>query len=154
MQDREFFIMKKTIAGFTLIELIIVIVIIGILSSIAIPRFIAQTSNARIAAMQGLRGAILSATALAQAEYRAEGNSNTSTVTTITMDGTVVTVVAGTGRPAGAAGGIDSSLQTFAGFAATFAAGVATFNFTTTITNCNLTYTAATGVVALTTTGC
>ncbi len=146
--------MKKMIAGFTLIELIIVIVILGILSSIAIPRFIAQTSNARIAAMQGLQGAILSATALAQAEYRAEGNSSSSTVTTITMDGQVVTVIAATGRPAGAAGGIDSSLQTFAGFTPTYAAGVATFNFTTAITNCSLAYTASTGVVALTTTGC
>lgn len=146
--------MKKAVTGFTLIELIIVIILIGILSSFAISRFINQTSNARIASLQGLQGAILSSTALAQAEYRAEGNSATSTVTTITMDGTAVTVVAATGRPAGAAGGIDTSLQSFAGYAATFAAGVATFNFTTAITNCNLTYTATTGVVALTTTGC
>lgn len=146
--------MRKVTAGFTLIELIIVIILISILSAFAISHFINQTTNARIAALSGLSGAILSSAALAQSEYRAEGNSTASTVTTITMDGTSVTVIAGTGRPAGAAGGIDSSLSSFAGFAVTFATGVATFNFTTSVTNCNLTYTASTGVVALTTTGC
>lgn len=146
--------MKKVATGFTLIELIIVIILIGILSSFAISRFINQTSNARVAALQGLQGAILSSTAIAQAEYRAEGNSSTSTVTTINMDGQSVVVTTGTGRPAGAAGGIDTSLQTFSGFAVTFLTGVATFNFTTTIPNCRLTYTASTGAVALTTTGC
>lgn len=147
--------MKKAVTGFTLIELIIVIILIGILSSFAISRFINQTSNARIASLQGLQSAILSSTALAQAEYRAEGNSATSTVTTITMDGQSVVVVAGTGRPSSTAtGGIDQALQTFAGFLATYATNIATFNFTTTITGCNLTYTAASGAVAIVSTGC
>jgi MSHA pilin protein MshA len=146
--------MKKVNSGFTLIELIIVIVILGILSAIAVPRFIAQTSNARISALQGLQGAIYSATMLGQAEYRAEGNSSSSAATSITMDGTAVTVIAGTGRPAGTAAGIGTALQTFAGFVGTYAAAVATFNFTTPIANCLLTYADATGVVTLTTTSC
>lgn len=47
--------------GFTLIELIIVIVILGILSVIALPKFIDLQRDAKIATLQGYAGAIKSA---------------------------------------------------------------------------------------------
>ena len=52
--------MKKQQTGFTLIELVVVIVILGILSATAIPRFTDLTNDARQATADGILGAILS----------------------------------------------------------------------------------------------
>lgn len=51
--------------GFTLIELIIVIVILGILAVVAAPRFIDVSSEARKASLQGVKGALKSQSDLA-----------------------------------------------------------------------------------------
>ncbi len=53
--------MKNQTRGFTLIELIVVILILGILAAIAAPKFIDLTGQARIAALNGLRAAVSSA---------------------------------------------------------------------------------------------
>ena len=56
--------MRKVQAGFTLIELVVVIVILGILAAVALPKFIDLTGDASKAAVQGVAGAISSASAI------------------------------------------------------------------------------------------
>ncbi|HEY8907480.1 MAG TPA: prepilin-type N-terminal cleavage/methylation domain-containing protein, partial [Rhodoferax sp.] len=53
--------MKKAGQGFTLIELVMVIVILGVLAAVALPKFVTLKDNARVAVLNGLAGALQSA---------------------------------------------------------------------------------------------
>ncbi|MBA4381696.1 MAG: mannose-sensitive hemagglutinin a [Sideroxydans sp.] len=142
--------MKKQ-QGFTLIELIVVIVILGILAATAMPKFLDITNSARVASLTGVAGSMNSAANLAHAAQLVAGSASNVGAA---LGGATITMANGypTADAAGiiAAAGIDTAQWTVTGATVQMKNGASA--------TCQVSYAASVAgalpVVTTTSTGC
>ncbi|WP_261894349.1 type II secretion system protein [Vibrio cyclitrophicus] len=98
----------KRQGGFTLIELVVVIVILGILAVTAAPRFLNLQDDAKNATLEGLAGAIQGASGIVYGKSAIDGKESLSSAL-VTIDGNDVATVFG--YPAGTSAAIGAIVQ-------------------------------------------
>ena len=140
--------------GFTLIELVVVIVILGILAATAAPKFIDLTGDAKTSVMQGVQGSINSAVNLVHAKALVAGQTGDEGAIKIgdkyyaVEHGYPVGEAVGNGGAANAGLGLASLIELESDSEITISDGepsIITHKKATTAANCQLSYANSTG---------
>lgn len=129
--------------GFTLIELVIVMAIVGLLAIVVLPRFVNLTGDARAARINGALGSARSAAVIVHSAALARNLGNVAT--TVAAEGANVTII--NGYPTANAAGILAAAQITAADFTIVGGGAAAGNTITvqatgavTLANCQFTY--------------
>ena len=133
--------MKKQQTGFTLIELVMVIVILGILAATALPKFVNLSGNANKSVLEGVEGSMRAANTMIYAVAAQTAGALGAGPTNVTVGGATVSVVYGYAADAtNLSKAMDLSPLT------NFTVGTTTIQLAnaTTPASCQVTYTAAT----------
>jgi len=104
---------KAAQGGFTLIELIVVIVILGILAATALPKFASLSGEARLASLNAAKGSLSATSAMTHGKYLVAPSA------TIAVEGTNVTMNTTSGYPAVIDQPTGNALATAAGLSTT-----------------------------------
>ncbi len=111
-------------AGFTLVELVIVVVVLGVLATTALIRYSDLSREARIASLSGIASALRGTVAVAEARYRLNDDDR---ATTIVMEDETIRVlpeslafVGRGGRPVSNAGGVGRALKELTGYTVSY----------------------------------